>query len=383
MTFRPIGSSDTKNENLNPDALRCWLALQRVAGLSATSLDALFQHFDSVQAVFSASRSELQSVLTGDQAPVVDAILRGPTTSALASTLAWVAQANHRLVTFQDPNYPQLLREIARPPVILFVVGDPEQLVTPQLAIVGSRNPTPSGLENAASFARALSHSGLTVTSGLALGIDGAAHEGALEAGGRTVAVLGSGVDQVYPARHRQLATRIAENGALVSEFELGTPPKAEHFPRRNRIISGLSLGTLVVEAAIRSGSLITARCAVEQGREVFAVPGSIHAPQARGCHSLIRQGAKLVETAQDVIEEISALTPLTRQPVAKGQDQHSEIQDPKMTELLDHLGYDPATIDTLVERSGLTADFISSMLLEMELLGMVEARPGGRYVRV
>lgn len=383
MTFRPIGSPDTKNENLNPDALRCWLALQRVAGLSAASLDALFQHFESVQAVFSASRSELQAVLTGDQAPVVEEILRAPTTSALASTLDWLEQANHHLVTFHDSDYPPLLREIARPPVILFVIGDHTQLAGPQLAIVGSRNPTPSGLENAASFARALSYSGLTVTSGLALGIDGAAHEGALEAGGRTIAVLGSGVDQVYPPRHRQLAARIAETGALVSEFELGTAPKAEHFPRRNRLISGLSLGTLVVEAAIRSGSLITARCAAEQGREVFAVPGSIHAPQARGCHSLIRQGAKLVETAQDVIEEISALTPLTRQPRATRQDQRPEIQHPKMTQLLNHLGYDPVTIDILVERSGLTADFISSMLLEMELLGIVEARPGGKYARV
>ena len=381
--MRPIGSSDTKNENLNPDALRCWLALQRVAGLSATALDALFQHFDSVQAVFSASRSALQAVLTGDQVPVVDAILRGPITSALAPTLAWLEQANHHVITFRDQNYPLLLREIARPPVVLFVVGDHQQLVTPQLAIVGSRNPTPSGLENAASFARALCHSGLTVTSGLALGIDGAAHEGALEAGGRTIAVLGSGVDQVYPSRHAKLATRIIENGALVSEFELGTAPKAGNFPRRNRIISGLSLGTLVVEAAIRSGSLITARCAAEQGREVFAVPGSIHAPQARGCHSLIRQGAKLVETAQDVIEEIGALTPLTRQPVSERQGQHSKIRDPKMEELLNHLGYDPATIDTLVERRGMTADCISSMLLEMEVLGMVEARPGGTYIRV
>lgn len=368
---------------MNPDALRCWLALQRVAGLSATSLYALFRHFESVQAVFAASRSELQAALTADQASTINAIQRGPTTQTLAPTLDWLEHASHHLITFQAPDYPPLLREIARPPVILFVVGDPTQLVTPQLAIVGSRNPTPSGFQNAGSFARALSHSGLTITSGLALGIDGAAHEGALEANGHTVAVLGSGVDRVYPARHRQLATRIAETGVLISEFELGTPPKAEHFPRRNRIISGLSLGTLVVEATIRSGSLITARCAAEQGREVFAIPGSIHAPQARGCHSLIQQGAKLVETAQDVIEELSAFTPLTRPPIVQRQDSHSEIQDPKMRELLDQLGYDPVTIDTLVERSGLTADFISSMLLEMEVLGMVEARPGGQYVRV
>jgi DNA processing protein len=243
------------------------------------------------------------------------------------------------------------------------------------------------GLDHARQFAHALAQAGLVVTSGLALGIDGAAHRGALDAQGATIAVCGTGLDRVYPARHRALAHEIAEHGALVSEFLLGTPPEAEHFPIRNRLISGLALGTLVVEAALKSGSLITARLANEQGREVFAIPGSIHSPQARGCHALIRQGAKLVETAQDIVEELGALASFALTQTSPAED--ATVKD-MMGELpkaahrtLDSLGFDPATFDELVERSGLTASDVSSMLVVLELKGLVASIPGGRFQRM
>jgi DNA processing protein len=270
---------------------------------------------------------------------------------------------------------------------VLYVQGDPEVLADPQLAIVGSRNPTPSAVETTREMARHLAACGLTVTSGLAIGIDGAAHEGALLAG-RTLAVLGTGPDRVYPAVHRQLARRIAEGGALVSEFPPGVGPRPENFPRRNRIISALSLGTLVTEAALRSGSLITARLAGEQGREVFAVPGSIHNPLARGCHALIKEGAKLVETAGDILEELApTLRPFTR----RGEDQLSpadavrsreEALDEDYRALLAALGHDPVPTDILVRRTGIAANDISSMLLLLELEGYVSSQPGGRYSR-
>ncbi|MEE8512218.1 MAG: DNA-processing protein DprA, partial [Acidiferrobacterales bacterium] len=294
-----------------------------------------------------------------------------------------LAQAGHHILTFADADYPRLLREIAQPPILLFIAGDKNILARAQLAVVGSRNPTPGGVANAKALAGTLARAGLAITSGLALGIDGAAHRGALDAGGRSIAVLGTGIDQIYPARHRDLASQIAANGAMISEFPLGTPPKAENFPRRNRIISGLSLGTLVVEAAVQSGSLITARFALEQGREVFAVPGSIHSPQARGCHALIRQGAKLVETAQDIIEELGSLAQWVKQTREENRDITATPENPRIAELLRHIGYDPVSIDMLVERSGLTAEYISSMLLEMELKGIVEPCPGGTYMRV
>ncbi|MFQ6021449.1 MAG: DNA-processing protein DprA [Acidiferrobacterales bacterium] len=368
---------------MNPDTLRCWLALHRVPGLGVQAVETLVDGLGSVDAIFSAPRSRLQPLL-GGATPTVEAILAGPDPKLLEQDLAWVQSADHHLLTFHDPQYPQLLREIAQPPLLLFVVGDRALLQTPQLAIVGSRNPTPAGLENTTAFAGALAQAGLTITSGLALGIDSAAHRGALDAGGRTVAVLGTGVEQVYPARNAALARRIREQGVLVSEFPLGTPPKSVNFPRRNRIISGLSLGTLVVEAAAESGSLITARFAGEQGREVFAVPGSIHSPLARGCHALIRQGAKLVETAQDVLEELGALAMLVQNLIAVGPaNSDASVEDPRTRALLDYIGYDPVSIDTLIERSGLTADCISSMLLKMELSGIVKACPGGKYMRL
>jgi DNA processing protein len=363
-------------------ALRCWLTLHRVAGLGVHSLHTLLGHYGSVEGIFDASRSDLKSVLRG-ASNAVEQILAGPDSQALEHDLAWLAQPDHHLITLQDAAYPRLLREIAQPPIVLYVVGAPAHLTNAQLAIVGSRNPTAAGVENAAAFARALVQAGLTITSGLALGIDGAAHRGALDAGGCSVAVLGSGIDQIYPAQHARLADEISTHGALLSEFALGTPPKGENFPRRNRLISGLSVGTLVVEAALQSGSLITARYAAEQGREVFALPGSIHSPLARGCHALIRDGAKLVETAQDIVEELRGLLPLVRQQRDESAFKLSPVDDAPMSGLLRHIGHDPVSIDTLVERTGLTPHSISSMLLEMELLGMIEACAGGRYIRI
>jgi DNA processing protein len=277
------------------------------------------------------------------------------------------------------------LREIPDPPPLLFVHGDPEVLHTPQLAMVGSRNPSVSGSETAREFAYHLATSGLSITSGLAIGIDGASHAGALDAGGITIAVTGTGLDRVYPASQHDLAHRIAEQGALVSEFPPQTQVKSGNFPRRNRIISGLALGTLVVEAAHKSGSLITARLASEQGREVFAIPGSIHNPMARGCHRLIRQGAKLVETANDVLEELAPLLqelePLPHQGTQESLELRDEL-DAEYQLLLKCMGFDPTPIDLLIERSGLTAEVVSSMLILLELEGHVSSAPGGIYCR-
>jgi DNA processing protein len=284
-------------------------------------------------------------------------------------------------VTWADPDYPPLLRQIPDPPLALYVIGDRAAPGRPQLAIVGSRNPTPAGRENARAFARHLAGAGLAITSGLALGIDGAAHRGALEAGGgTTLAVVATGLDRVYPARHRELAHEIARAGALVSEFPLGVPPLPENFPIRNRVISGMALGVLVVEAAPGSGSLITARLATDQGREVFAIPGSIHSPLSRGCHALIRQGAKLVETANDILEELGVLAQAAADSAVAPLP--ADLPAP-MAQLLGHLGHDPANVDQLVERSGLTTEAVSSMLLQLELQGLVEAGAGGTFQRI
>jgi len=313
----------------------------------------------------------------------VAALQKGPDPAYLEVVRTWLAaNRQHQLIVWTDDDYPALLREIPDPPVALYVVGERQWLTRPQLAIVGSRNPTPAGTEHARAFAGSLAQMGLVITSGLALGIDGAAHRGALDAGAATVAVCGTGLDRVYPARHRELAHAIAEHGALVSEFVLGSPPLPGHFPIRNRLISGLALGVLVVEAALESGSLITARLALEQGREVFAIPGSIHSPQSRGCHALIRQGAKLVENAADVLEELGALAGFASAAVAAAP--RADVKLPtRALQLLDCLGHEPTTLDTLVERSGLTADAVSSMLVAFELDGLVAVMPGGRYQRL
>ena len=311
--------------------------------------------------------------------------LQDPNWEQVENDLAWFAQPDRHIITLHDPLYPELLKQIADPPSLLFVQGDVSLLSQWQIAVVGSRNPSASGRDTAYEFARYLAQGGITINSGLAMGIDAAAHQGALAAQGKTVAVIGTGLDRVYPAKHRDLAHDIAKTGVIVSEFALGTAPRAENFPRRNRIISGLSLGTLVVEAAVRSGSLITARMALEQGREVFAIPGSIHNPLARGCHQLIRDGAKLVETAADIIEELGALAgvvPTIDTPIKESGNTKFEADDDYQL-LFEFLGYDPIEIDKLTEQCRLTAEAVSSMLLLLELEGQVESLPGNRYVRI
>ena len=343
----------------------------------------MLECFGTPEEVFSADREQLRNA--GVSRTDTLEYLCGTDQSPVDPDLDWLKQPGNHLLTLDHPNYPPLLRQLPDPPPLLFVKGDPTLLGTPQLAIVGSRNPSPGGAETALEFGHHLSTCGLTITSGMALGIDAAAHQGALRGEGSTIAVMGTGLDRIYPARHRKLAHEIAERGALISEFPIGTLPTRANFPRRNRIIAGLSLGTLVVEAAIHSGSLITARLAAEQGREVFAIPGSIHNPLTKGCHQLIREGAKLVETGNDILEELAGLIPstaeksgLAEQPVTTAVE-----LDREYTRLLEIMGYDPVSVDTLVERSGLTTEEVSSMLLVLELQDHVASMPGGLYNRV
>ncbi len=369
------------------EAIRYWLVLHRAPGIGARRLRKLLAEFGAPAAVCRATRDQLRAC--GIRPESID-YLANPDWEAVECDLNWSAGPGNRIMTCHDPDYPALLSEIADPPALLFLHGDPDYLAQPQLAIVGSRNPSHDGQAAAREFAAHLASCGLTVTSGLASGIDGAAHQGALQAGGSTVAVTGTGLDRVYPAKHRELAHRIAENGVLVSEFPPGTAPVAANFPRRNRIISGLSLGTLVVEAALRSGSLITARSALEQGREVFAIPGSIHNPLARGCHALIREGAKLVETAEHILEELASLIALSLSHNEASAARSNRSQNPgepaelagEYRQLLDLMGYAPVSVDQLVTRSGLTPEQLSSMLLALELEDYVLSSAGGRYTR-
>lgn len=299
--------------------------------------------------------------------------------------LRWLLESDCQLLPITSPDYPAALAQLSDAPSALFLRGNPEVLYLPQLAIVGSRHASRSGIDTTHQFARFLTSNGLTITSGLALGIDAAAHQGALSANGNTIAVLGTGLDRVYPARHRDLAHQIAEQGLLISEYLPGTPPLPGNFPRRNRIIAALGLGTLVVEAALKSGSLITARLAAELGREVFAIPGSIHAPQSRGCHALIRQGAKLVERGEHIIEELaSSLGELAAQaePTQQPDPSNPPTLDPDHQALLAHMGSDPISTDQLVESSGFRAEEVSSMLLLLELQGHVLSESGGLFTR-
>lgn len=353
-------------------ALADWLAILHAPRLGPRGYLKLLQRYGSPQQILAAA---------DELTPALQTSLTNIDSKAVESDLAWLAAKSTRaILPIHSPDYPAWLRNIHDPPIVLFVAGKPACLHQPQLAIVGSRNPTAGGLNTAREFAAELATAGMVITSGLAAGIDAAAHSGALQVGGQTIAVTGNGLDKIYPARNKRLAAEIARVGALVSEFSPGTPPLAENFPRRNRIISGLSLGTLVVEAATRSGSLITARLAAEQGREVFAIPGSIHNPLARGCHRLLRDGACLVENSADIINELGSLFAALR-PSASGM-QHASKRDDDAHPLFAHLGHDPVDIDTLVERSGLTADRVSAMLLELELHGNIEALPGSRYCR-
>lgn len=361
---------------LPTESLRHWLRLTLVPGVGSETQRKLLQAFGLPEAVFSAPRSELRDVV-GDR---IAAVLLETDNSDLVQTACdWSVGESQHIVTLADSEYPQALLEISDPPTLIYVRGRLELLNRPALAMVGSRNPTPQGVQNAERFASAFADAGLVIASGLALGIDAAAHRGALAADGDTVAFIGTGIDRIYPARNRELALQIGAQGTIVSEFPIGTPVTAFNFPRRNRLISGLSRGVLVVEAAIESGSLITARLAGEQGREVFAIPGSIHSPQSRGCHALIKQGAKLVETAQDVLEELhwGRVTPAPT-PNLEAADVPTGQSD-----LLAVMGFDPCSLDELVGRSGLTADALSVMLLHLELDGHVASLPGGRYQRL
>ena len=308
--------------------------------------------------------------------------LAAPDDAAIDADLAWLAASAARIVLATDPHYPPLLLQGPDAPAALYVQGSVAALSAPQLAMVGSRSPTPAGGATAREFAAWFARAGLTVTSGLAVGIDAASHEGALAGGGATVAVYATGLDRVYPAEHTALAQRIRAQGALVSEFPPRTPPLRRHFPRRNRIIATLSLGTLVVEAARYSGSLITARLAVESGREVFAIPGSIHSPLSRGCHQLIKNGAKLVEEARDVLAELQFSVPKEQLTAPAARPRQAPELDKEYEMLLDALGFEPATIDVLVARTHLPGESVASMLLILELEGRVAALPGGRYGR-
>ena len=350
--------------------LASWVALNQIPGLGNESLRRLLQTFGTPELIYTASTHALRQVV---KPAVAEAIAQGVDQAALTATTAWLQDTRNSIVTLADTDYPQALLNTTDPPLLLYVKGRRELLNRPALAIVGSRNATAQGINNAEAFATAASSAGLCIISGMAHGIDAAAHHGGLRAHGSSIGVVGTGLDKVYPAANRELAHRLAEEGALVSEFALGTPPLAANFPRRNRIISGLGLGCLVVEASLQSGSLITARMALEQGREVFAIPGSIHAPQAKGCHRLIQQGAKLVECAQDILEELGGFLVTSTACGAV----------PKEHPIFAHLGFDPVGLDNLSGRSGLTIEALSAILLQLELEGAVSSLPGGLYQRI
>ncbi len=372
------------------NSLHHWLRLQHSKGIGAATARKLLGSFDNLETAFDADRAAL--VASGISASAIAALDAEPEFRAIENDLQWQSNVGNHIIPFISAHYPARLRGISDAPLVLYVSGDVEVLHTAQLAMVGSRNPSPTGRETAHRFARHIAATGITITSGLALGIDAASHQGALEANGLTIAVAATGLDRIYPAQHRELATRILAEGALVSEFPAGTTARAEYFPRRNRIISGLSLGTLVVEAAVRSGSLTTAQHAMEQGREVFAIPGSIHNPMARGCHRLIKQGAKLIELADEILEELAPqLDESQRQllnsgkRIALGNEPEESLAgeiDAVYQRLLDCIEYEPQTIDTLIERSGLAAAEVASMLLMLELNGKIVRVEGGKFTR-
>mgnify|MGYP001827748359 CR=1 FL=1 len=369
---------DSTPEN---DETAAWCALLRAPGIGGQTLNPLL--------AATGSARQLVEAPPPDAPPALRDYLREPDWHGVEEDMRWLEQPDNRLLRISDPQYPARLRQLSNPPTALFLHGDADLLSLPQLAIVGSRNPSTGGRRNAHDFAAHLASAGLVISSGLATGIDAAAHQGALDADGLTLAVTGTGLDRVYPAKNRTLAHEIAMSGLLVSEFPVGTPPLPAHFPRRNRILAGLSFGTLVVEAALKSGSLITARLATEAGREVFAIPGSIHNPMARGCHALIRDGAKLVETAEHVFEELAPLlggaglsAPGPAPPTAAA-DAPEAPMDPQHRQLLDAMAFDPVTTDELVERTGFPAAEVSSILLLLELQGHVSSAAGGLFTQL
>lgn len=370
------------------ESIDAWLVLHHTPSVGAVTYRKLLAQFESPQQLLQSSLSTLRSsgLL---RAPALEFIAKGEAhwEASIEKDLRWLEEPHSHLLTFDDERYPPLLKEISDPPPLLYVKGEVDRLSFPQVAMVGSRNPDTQGRETARDFARRLARAGVTITSGMALGVDTESHQGALEEGG-TVAVVGTGLDRVYPAKNRALAHQIVEGGAMISEFPVGTEPHPSNFPKRNRIISGLSLGTLVVQAAKKSGSLITARLAMEQGREVFAIPGSIHNPLARGNHQLIRQGAKLVETTEDVMEELGGMLDLLQEKLFEGEVE-AVLTDEVVVEegspadhLLQKMGFEPILIDQLVTLSGLTTEVVSSMIMRLEIQGQVVSLPGGRVQR-
>jgi DNA processing protein len=381
---------------MQTDELRAWLRLTLTPGVGNESARKLLAAFGLPQAIFEQTLTALKNLVTDAQAR---ALLGEPPElpALLGATRAWLdGNSAAHILTLADADYPASLLTIPDPPLMLYMLAADRnaalsaiQNEASNLAIVGSRNPSPQGAATARQFAKDLSAAGLNIVSGMALGVDGAAHEGALAdaAAGRTIAVVGTGLDRVYPRQHRELAHRIVQSGAILSEFPLGTPPLAANFPKRNRIISGLSRATLVVEAALQSGSLITARSALEQGRDVLAIPGSIHSPQSRGCHALIKQGAKLVETAQDVLEELpeyaikTIATSADNTPASSSFDS-DDAESSADSALLTALGYAPSSLDALVARTGMDTAALQAQLLELELDGLVARLPGGLFQR-
>jgi DNA processing protein len=354
--------------------LASWLQLTLTPGLGAATLRSMLRQFGLPQAILQKRRSELAAYLP---AHVLAALDSGEVREAVARALDWAAGPGHAIVTLADETYPRALLEISDPPGLLYALGRTELLRRPALAVVGSRNGTAQGERNAENFAKALSDAGLSIVSGLALGIDAAAHRGGLAGAASTIAVLGTGIDVLYPRRNSELAAEISARGVVISEFPLGTAPAAQNFPRRNRLISGLSQGCLVVEAALASGSLITARAAADQGREVFAIPGSIHSPLSKGCHALIKSGAKLVESAEDILAELGGFKPsgfASTTTAPKGAVDAG---------LLQHMGHDPVDVDSLCTRAGMSAEQVSSELLRLELDGRITSLPGGLYQRL
>lgn len=355
------------------DDIVSWLRLTLVPGVAPTAQRLLLRAFGGAPAVFRASSRQIAAA-AGDEG--VAALLEaGPRKSLLDATLAWLEGPDCHLLTLGDADYPQALLQIPDPPSVIYARGRIAVLNTPAVGIVGSRNATPQGVRDAEAFALALSQAGFAIVSGLALGIDAGAHRGGLAGAGSSIAVMGTGPDRIYPRRNHDLAHALATKGCLISEFALGTPPDAANFPRRNRLISGLSRGVLVVEAAFPSGSLTTAKCALEQGRDVYAIPGSIHSPLTKGCHWLIKEGAKLVESAQDVLEELGC--PRV-QPSCASDPLEEEDRDP----LLDAMGFAPISIDQIAERTGLGAAKLAAQLSRLEIEGRVAALAGGWFQR-
>lgn len=353
-----------------------WVKLSAVPTVGNQTLCQLLKAFGLPEQIFQVSEQQLNQVVSPKTA---QHIKQFDDADLIETTREWLSNPQNHLITIADTHYPQQLLEVSDPPAILYAKGNISLLNTPCIGIVGGRNATKQGEQNAEGFAEALSLAGYCVVSGMALGIDGAAHRGALNGSGKTIAVVGTGLDIVYPAKHRSLAHQIAESGLILSEFPLGTPSRPGNFPKRNRIISGLSLGCLVVEANTNSGSLITAKLAAEQGREVFAIPGSIHAPMAKGCHQLIKQGAKLVENTQDILEELPEVNPnLSPDKTLDAESQNVEVEG-----LLQYVAFSPTSLDQIVELSGLSTQAVSAELMLLVLDNQVEELTGGLYQRL